>query len=70
MVRKKNRYLLAEVLFESGKQAPSNLNEPEFYKEIRDALQIGFGDYGLGLVKKSLNVRNFLAISQRIEKIH
>ncbi|KAF6029246.1 POP5 [Bugula neritina] len=60
MVRKKNRYLLAEVLFESGKQAPSNLNEPEFYKEIRDALQIGFGDYGLGLVKKSLNVRYFM----------
>lgn len=54
MVRKKNRYLLADVVFEDGKV--HEISGTTWYQAIRAAYTEGFGEYGVALVKKSLAV--------------
>lgn len=55
MVRKKNRYLLAEIQYENSKVIYP-LTASQLYQDIRAVFQENFGDYGLALVKKSLSV--------------
>ncbi|PVD36832.1 hypothetical protein C0Q70_03822 [Pomacea canaliculata] len=54
MVRKKNRYLLAEINFADGRKTKRDLKTEVVYRSVRDALQLAFGDYGMGVLKSSL----------------
>ncbi|XP_025081969.1 ribonuclease P/MRP protein subunit POP5-like [Pomacea canaliculata] len=57
MVRKKNRYLLAEINFADGRKTKRDLKTEVVYRSVRDALQLAFGDYGMGVLKSSLVVK-------------
>lgn len=55
MVRKKNRYVLAELVYEENNKVYP-LTNSQLYQAIRSAFKTCFGDYGIALVKASLSV--------------
>ena len=55
MVRKKNRYVVAEIVCEEL-ESIFTLSESKLYQAIREAYHSCFGDYGIALVKSSLSV--------------
>lgn len=55
MVRKKQRYVLAEIVYEDNAFIYP-ISQSSLYAEISKAFLESFGDYGLALVKPSLSV--------------
>lgn len=58
MVRFKNRYPLAEVIWKDGR-ADDGLTEAILLGALRESLAINFGDSGVGLALQSLQVKYF-----------
>lgn len=54
MVKLKRRYLLVEVLL-SSEHAP--INETELYHAVMNQLAALHGDYGIGAIRQSFQVR-------------
>ncbi|CAG8437107.1 2275_t:CDS:2 [Funneliformis mosseae] len=65
MVRLKNRWLLFEIVFEDTLQRSTStknvetLSSKDVYSAIKDSIKTNFGDYGVGCVAASLNVKYF-----------
>lgn len=55
MVRKKNRYVVAEIVYEDNNNVHP-LTEHQLYQAMRETYHSCFGDYGIALVKPSLSV--------------
>ncbi|XP_071092869.1 ribonuclease P/MRP protein subunit POP5-like [Haliotis cracherodii] len=58
MVRVKRRYLVCEVI--AGEEEDTqlqNIKELDVYRAVSGAISRAHGDYGMGLLKKSLNVK-------------
>ena len=52
MVRFKNRYFMCEVDWD-GAHPP--ISEKDLAYALRNSVETNFGDYGIGLLKQSLN---------------
>ena len=55
MVRRKQRYVLAEIVYDDNRYVYP-VNQSSLYGEILSAFKEAFGEYGLALVKGSLSV--------------
>jgi len=58
MVRFKNRYLLTELQWEDDKR-PQELNSFLILNTIKESIQSNFGDFGIGSIQMSLQVKYF-----------
>eukprot|EP00698_Gefionella_okellyi_P007007 TRINITY_DN1703_c0_g2_i2.p1 TRINITY_DN1703_c0_g2~~TRINITY_DN1703_c0_g2_i2.p1 ORF type:complete len:105 (-),score=17.56 TRINITY_DN1703_c0_g2_i2:80-394(-) len=56
MVRFKNRYFLLEFQWEDVARDTS-LTSSDVYSTVRECVQTNYGDYGVGLMLTSLNVK-------------
>lgn len=45
---------MAEINFADGRKTKRDLKTEVVYRSVRDALQLAFGDYGMGVLKSSL----------------
>jgi len=61
-MRFKNRYILAEFIFDDG-QVDQSLTTSHIFKQLREQIELEFGDVGAGLVQHSLNVKYYNPIT-------
>lgn len=56
MVRFKNRYVLVELIWKDGR-VDDTFSETKLLAVLRDSVAVNFGDYGVGIVSPSLQVK-------------
>eukprot|EP00039_Didymoeca_costata_P005838 m.85104 g.85104 ORF g.85104 m.85104 type:complete len:133 (-) comp12995_c0_seq4:793-1191(-) len=73
MVRLKHRHLLVEIIFEDG-LVDENLKFRDVLKAVQGAVQAFHGDYGLGCIMSSFQVKYFNPMTSicllRVSKDH
>ena len=57
MVRAKQRYILCEIIQDPRYQTPVTLEEEAIYLSLREAIKVFHGDYGAGILQRSLRVK-------------
>jgi len=55
MVRFKQRYLLIHIRWLN--EPRKGIKEIDLYRAVRKSLEVNFGDYGLGLLKASFQIK-------------
>lgn len=63
MVRFKNRYILAELVWRDRK-IDESFGEAAILQVLRDSIEVNFGDFGLGQALSSLQVKYYNCYTQ------